>query len=64
MIRPIIEQAHEMIAQPGQLVLEFAASQKQAVLDLAKENAKLADPDVLSDHERLPRVLVADRTAD
>ena len=59
-IRPLIAQAHRYLARPGQLVLEIAASQKQAVLKLAAEAAGLSHGHVLADHEGLARVLVAD----
>lgn len=59
-LRELIAHAHEHLASPGQLVLEVAASQKQAVLDLASANAKLGNPRVLPDHERLPRMFLAD----
>jgi release factor glutamine methyltransferase len=59
-LRPLIEQAGAHLARPGQLVLEIAASQKQAVLQLAGRNEVLDNAHVLADHEALPRVLVAD----
>jgi len=59
-IRPIIEQAHLHLDSPGQLLVEIAASQKQAVLDIARHAPRLRDATVLADHESLPRVLVAD----
>jgi release factor glutamine methyltransferase len=58
-LRPLIAQAALYLQRPGQLVLEIAASQKAAVLELAAA-AGLANPRVLADHEALPRVLVAD----
>ncbi|MBX2851065.1 MAG: peptide chain release factor N(5)-glutamine methyltransferase [Phycisphaeraceae bacterium] len=58
-IRPLIEQAKQALADPGQLVLEIAACQKQQVIDLASEQG-LRHPSVLVDHEKLPRILVAD----
>jgi len=58
-IRPIIEQAKDYLADPGQLVVEIAACQKQEVIDLANEQG-LRHPSVLVDHEKLPRILVAD----
>lgn len=60
-LRPLIERGASLLDEPGQLVLEIAASQKQAVLELASKNPALAHAHVLADHERLPRVLVADR---
>lgn len=60
-IRPLIEQAHSYLASPGQLLLEIAASQKQVVLRLIDEATGLTNPHVLTDHEGLPRVLVADK---
>ncbi|MEX2214455.1 MAG: peptide chain release factor N(5)-glutamine methyltransferase [Phycisphaeraceae bacterium] len=59
LIRPLIAQAKRFIEPPGQLVLEIAASQKEAVLALAQE-AGLENAHVLADHEGLPRVLVAE----
>ncbi len=59
-LRPLIEQAHEYLDKPGQLVLEIAASQKQAVLQIASHAKGLSNAHVLADHEALPRVLVAD----
>lgn len=59
-LRPLIARGHEFLMHPGQIVLEFAASQKQAVLDLAQASEHLKNPRVLPDHERLPRMLLAD----
>lgn len=59
-LQPLIEQAHRHLQPPGQLVLEIAASQKQAVLDLASEAPGLSNARVLADGEGHPRVLVAD----
>ena len=59
LIRPLIEQAKNHLTDPGQLAIEIAACQKQRVIDLASEHG-LRHPSVLVDHERLPRVLVAD----
>lgn len=59
LIRPLIAQAKDHLADPGQLVIEIAACQKQEVIDLAKQSG-LRHPSVLVDHEKLPRVLVAD----
>jgi release factor glutamine methyltransferase len=59
-LRPLIARGHEILARPGQLVLEIAASQKQAVLELAAANPHLRNPRVLPDHENLPRMLLAD----
>lgn len=60
LVRPLIAGAKRLLADPGQLVVEIAACQKQAVIDLASEHG-LRHPSVLVDHEKLPRVLVADR---
>lgn len=59
-IRPLIAQAEGYLDRPGQLLIEIAASQKAAVLELSKQNPALLRPQVLADHEGLPRVLVAD----
>ncbi len=58
-LRPLIEQAKDHLADPGQLVLEIAACQKHEVIALATGHG-LRHPAVLVDHEKLPRVLVAD----
>ncbi len=60
-LRPLIAQAGAYLMEDGQLVAEIAASQKQAVLDLAADAPDLANPRVLADAEGYPRVLVADR---
>ncbi len=59
-LRTLIERGHGHLDAPAQLVLEIAASQKQAVLDLMERAPGLTNPHVLVDHERLPRVAVAD----
>jgi release factor glutamine methyltransferase len=59
-LRPLIEQAPAYLQTPGQLVLEFAASQKKTILQLAQKNPGLANAHILADHEALPRILVAD----
>ena len=59
-IRTILEQAHGYLDSPAQVVMEIAASQKQAVLEMANHTKGLKDAVVLADHEGLPRVLVAE----
>ena len=59
-IRPLIEQARAHLKTPGQLCIEIAASQKQAVLHLVQATGGLTNAHVLNDHEGLPRILVAD----
>jgi len=59
-LRPLIAGSHEHLERPGQLVLEIAASQKEAVGRLAEQADGLINVHVLADHEGLPRVLVAD----
>ena len=61
-IRMILEQAHGYLDSPAQVVVEIAASQKQAVLGIANQAKGLKDAVVLADHESLPRVLVAEAT--
>ncbi len=61
-IRRIIAQSKQHIEAPGQVVIEIADSQKAAALELAQE-AGLENAQVLTDHEGLPRVLVADVSA-
>lgn len=58
-IRPLIAGAKAHLLDPGQLVVEIAAVQRDEVIRLATE-AGLRHPNVLVDHEKLPRVLVAD----
>ncbi|XAL98143.1 peptide chain release factor N(5)-glutamine methyltransferase [Phycisphaeraceae bacterium D3-23] len=59
LIRPLIAGALAHLRDPGQLVVEIASVQKDAVIALAAE-AGLRHATVLVDHEHLPRVLVAD----
>jgi len=59
LIRPIIEHAKHHLTDPGQLVMEIAACQKQEVIDLASVHG-LRHPSIQVDHEKLPRMLVAD----
>lgn len=59
LIRPLIAGARSLLSEPGQLCVEIAACQRADVLELAKA-AGLRHPSVLVDHEKLPRVLVAD----
>ncbi|MDX1681650.1 MAG: peptide chain release factor N(5)-glutamine methyltransferase [Phycisphaeraceae bacterium] len=59
-LRPLITHAAEHLQRSGQIVFEFAASQKDAVLELAGEADGLTHEHVLADHEGLPRVLVAE----
>ncbi len=59
-VRPLIDGAPALLQDPGQLVLEIAASRKADVLRLAGENPSLTNAHVLADHEALPRILVAD----
>lgn len=60
-IRRLIAGSVDHLEEPGQLVIEFAASQKKAVLALANEADHLTNAHILADHEHLPRMLVADR---
>ncbi len=60
-LRPLIAGAGTLLTEDGQLVAEIAASQKQAVLELANAANDLAHPRVLADAEGFARVLVADR---
>jgi len=60
-VRPLIEQAPAHLAEPGQLVIEIAAATRAKALDLANAQPRLAHAHVLPDHEKLPRVLVADK---
>ena len=59
-LRELIEKAPAYLQTPGQLVLEFASSQKKKMLQLAENNPGLTNAHVLADHEALPRILVAD----
>ncbi|MFG0331247.1 MAG: peptide chain release factor N(5)-glutamine methyltransferase [Phycisphaerales bacterium] len=60
-LRPLIQNAPTGLAPAGQVVFEFAASQRTAILALTREQSDLVEPHILSDHENLPRVLVATR---
>lgn len=58
-VRPLIQGAAVLLADPGQLVVEIAAVTRDKVMQLARD-AGLRNPHVLADHEALPRILVAD----
>lgn len=59
-LRVLIEQGERVLERPGQMVLEIAASQRSAVLELAGRVPAVKNAQVMVDHEALPRVLVAD----
>lgn len=59
-IAPLIDQACDYLETPGQLLVEFAAAHREAAPRLASATGRLMNARVLHDHERLPRVLVAD----
>jgi release factor glutamine methyltransferase len=59
-VRAIIAGARQVMDEPAQLVMEIAASQRDAALQLTNEAPGLDNPHVLADHEGHPRVLVAD----
>ena len=61
-IRQLIANAADLLRPDGQLVIEIADSQKDAVLKLVTEAEGLDNAIVLKDHEGLWRVLVADRS--
>lgn len=61
LIRPLIADGPALMDVPGLLLIEIAASQKAAAMDLTRLNPLLRNAQVLPDHEALPRVLVADR---
>jgi release factor glutamine methyltransferase len=63
LIRPIIHGAVELLKPGGLLAIEIADCQRDAALQLANASGKLADADVVKDHERLWRVLVARRAS-
>ncbi len=56
----LVEHAGGYLRRPGQLVVEIAASQRQAVLERVESAGGWSNPRVLTDHEGLPRVLVTD----
>lgn len=61
-IRPLIAGAAALLRSGGQLVIEIAHSQRDAVLALARQAEHLDDANVLKDHEGLWRVLVAEKS--
>jgi release factor glutamine methyltransferase len=60
-VRRLIAKAHEFLEEEGQLVVEIPSREQEAVLRMIAESEHLSHGRVLSDHEGLPRVLVADR---
>lgn len=61
LLRRLIADGPTLLRPAGQLVLEFASSQKAALVAMVDAQEQLGPPAVLADHEGLPRVLVADR---
>lgn len=59
-LRRLIDGAPQHLKPDGQLLLEISSSQGDAVLQLAAD-AGYVNLNILNDHERLPRVLVAER---
>ncbi|UCD76641.1 MAG: peptide chain release factor N(5)-glutamine methyltransferase [Phycisphaerales bacterium] len=59
-IEPLIAGAGRWLTSGGQLVVEIAHCQRNAVIDLVARTCDLAEPRVLKDHEGFWRVLVAD----
>jgi release factor glutamine methyltransferase len=60
-VRPVLDQGPALLKPGGQLLIEIADSTADAALDLLRSHPDLADPQVLQDHEGLPRVLSARR---
>lgn len=60
-LRPLIEQSPQWLKEGGQIVFEIAAAKKQAALEIAAGTSGLKNGRVLSDHQGLPRMLVAER---
>ncbi len=61
LIRVLIAEAGQLLRPGGQLVVEIAHSQREAVLELVAKADLLTNPIVLKDHEDFWRVLIADR---
>ena len=61
LIRVLIAEAGQLLRPGGQLVMEIAHSQREAVLELVASADLLTNPIVLKDHEDFWRVLIADR---
>ncbi|TVQ79260.1 MAG: peptide chain release factor N(5)-glutamine methyltransferase [Phycisphaeraceae bacterium] len=61
LIRPLLDRAPDHLAAGGMLLIEIASCNSERVLDLAKSDARLAEPLILNDFEGLPRVLQARR---
>ncbi len=60
-VRPLIEPAAGRLREPGQVVVEIAASRKAEALAVANACKGLDNSHVLADAEGHPRVLIADR---
>ena len=60
-LRRLINDLADHLKPGGQGLLEFSSTQAQAVRQLAEEAGNLDGLQILVDHERLPRVLVADQ---
>ncbi len=58
-IRPILAQSGDLLADSGQLVVEFADCQHETIAALARDVGRYQDIMILNDQEGLHRVLVA-----
>lgn len=63
-LRLLIESADHHLLPGGQALFEMSSTQADAVLELAQSNPGYTNPNILKDHERLPRVLVVDHRAE
>jgi release factor glutamine methyltransferase len=63
LIRPIIEGAAAHLAPSGTLIIETAASNANAALELARAQPALTDQRIINDHEGHPRFLIAHKRA-
>jgi release factor glutamine methyltransferase len=62
-VRPLIEGAGRALNAPGHVAIEIASATQAQAVALAEAQASLEHVRVLPDHEALPRVVVADRSA-
>lgn len=61
-VRPLIEQAPQLLRSGGLILIEIAAATAPTVLELARANPLLRDHRIADDFEGYPRVLIARRT--
>lgn len=59
-VAPLVDQSINFLSDPGHLAIEIASTHAGKVREMAEKRAGLTHLRILTDHEQLPRVFVAD----